>query len=245
VAPGTPGGGVAARSLVYWLRDSRYLVNVAAVPIAAAITIVPLLIAGVPFEYAVLVPVPIAALFFGWLPHNDLAYDSSAVWMHIASGIRGISDRVGRLVPVLLIGVPLLAIAIPLVVAGHGRWALLPAMVGVCASLFLSGLGLSSIASAVAPYAVARPGDSPFQQPQRAGSGGALAQGVVLVGALVLSIPALWWGWRALTVDIQEADTALWGGLGIGVGVLAVGLAAGAVAFTRRSSQLMEFAEST
>lgn len=245
VAPGTPGGGIAARSLVYWLRDSRYIVNVIAVPVAAAVTIVPLLIAGVPFEYAVLVPVPIAALFFGWLPHNDLAYDSSAVWMHIASGVRGISDRVGRLVPVLLIAVPVLAIAIPLVIAGHGRWALLPAMVGVCASLFLSGLGLSSIASAVAPYAVARPGDSPFQQPQRVGSGGAITQGVVLIGALLLSVPALWWAWRALTVDLGEAMTALWGGVGVGVAVLVVGLWAGSFAFTRRTSRLMEFAEST
>ena len=111
------------------------------IPIAAALTTVPLLIAGVPLEIVALVPVPIVALFLGWLPHNDLAYDSTAVWMHIASGVRGVSDRVGRLVPVLLIGMPLLAIAIPVAISVHGRWALLPAMVGVCASLFLSGLG--------------------------------------------------------------------------------------------------------
>src|SRR5690606_21623493 len=29
VAPGTPGGAIAARSLVYWLRDRRYVVNAA------------------------------------------------------------------------------------------------------------------------------------------------------------------------------------------------------------------------
>ncbi|AZS37159.1 hypothetical protein CVS47_01790 [Microbacterium lemovicicum] len=245
VAPGTPGGGVAARSLVYWFRDSRYLVNIVAVPIAAAITMLPLLIAGVPFEYAVLVPVPLAALFFGWLPHNDLAYDSSAVWMHIGSGIRGVSDRIGRLVPVLLVAVPVLAVAVPLTVAGHGRWALLPAMVGVCASLFLSALGLSSISSVVAPYAVARPGDSPFQQPQRVGAGGAVAQGVVFLGAIVLSAPALWWGWLALTGDYSQTTAALWSGLAIGVVVFAVGISIGASVFTRRSSRLMEFAEST
>lgn len=245
VAPGTPGGGVAARSLVYWMRDGRYLVNVLAVPVAAAITLLPLLVAGVPFEYAVLVPVPIAALFFGWLPHNDLAYDSSAVWMHIASGVRGVSDRVGRLVPVLLISVPILAIAIPLVIAGHGRWALAPALVGVCTSLLLCGLGLSSIASAVAPYAVSRPGDSPFQQPQRVGSTAALSQGVVLLGALVLSAPSLWLGWVALTADIDAASAALWTGVVTGIVVLIGGIGIGSAAFTRRSSRLMEFAEAT
>ncbi len=63
VTPGTPAGVIAARSLVYWLRDRRYLVNVVVVPIAAVLTVVPLLIAGVPVEYAALVPVPIMALF--------------------------------------------------------------------------------------------------------------------------------------------------------------------------------------
>ena len=46
VAPGTPSGAVAARSLMYWLRDWRYLANLVIIPIAAGLTIVPLLIAG-------------------------------------------------------------------------------------------------------------------------------------------------------------------------------------------------------
>ncbi|MEV8368812.1 hypothetical protein [Microbacterium sp. NPDC064584] len=244
VAPGTPGGAVAARSLVYWLRDRRYVVNVLIIPIAGAITTVPLLIAGVPPQIVALVPVPIIALFLGWLPHNDLAYDSTAVWMHIASGLRGVSDRAGRLVPVLVIGIPLLAILIPVAISLHGRWALLPAMVGVCASLFLCGLGLSSISSVLAPYAASRPGDSPFQQPPRAGSASAIAQALVMVGAIVLSAPALWFAWLALTADIEDSSTALWVGLGGGLVVLAVGVAIGAAIFERRGGRLMEFAES-
>lgn len=245
VAPGTPAGGVAARSLIYWLRDRRYIVNIIVVPIAAVLTMVPLLVVGVPMSYVALLPVPIAALFFGWLPHNDLAYDSTAVWMHISSGVKGVSDRVGRLVPILVVAVPVLAVAIPVAVLLHGRWAVLPAMVGVCAALFLSGLGLSSISSVVAPYAVARPGDSPFQQPQRVGAGGAVTQGLVLLGAILFSTPVLWWGWRALTVDVEEAMTALWGGLAIGAAVLLIGVAIGSLAFRRRGARLMEFAEST
>ncbi|MFE7845224.1 hypothetical protein ACFUTX_08540 [Microbacterium sp. NPDC057407] len=245
VAPGTAGGAVAARSLVYWFRDRRYIVNVLVIPVAAAITVVPLVVAGVPLELAILVPVPFAALLLGWLPHNDLAYDSTAVWMHIASGMRGVSDRMGRLVPVLLVGIPLLAVAVPVAISIHGRWALLPAMVGVCAALFFAGLGLSSVSSVVAPYPVSRPGESPFQQPERTTSTGALSQGLVMLGAVLASAPALWYGWIALTRDVDAAIPALWAGMAAGLGVLLIGLAAGSVLFSRRGGRLMEFAEST
>lgn len=245
ITPGTPGGAVAARSLMYWLRDRRYLVNIIVIPIAAALITVPLLVAGVPPTIVALVPVPVIALFLGWLPHNDLAYDSTAVWMHIASGVRGASDRIGRLIPVLLIGVPFLAVLIPVAVMLHGRWAILPAMVGVCASLLLTGLGLSSISSVVSPYAVSRPGESPFQQPQRVGSSGAISQALVMLGAIVLSAPVLWWSWQAATGDLDAAAMALWGGLGIGVVVLVAGIVIGSAVFERRGGRLMEFAEST
>ncbi|GAB3602228.1 hypothetical protein [Microbacterium aureliae] len=245
VAPGTPGGAIAARSLLYWFQDRRYIANVLVIPVAAAVTMVPLLIAGVPLELVVLVPVPFAALFLGWLPHNDLAYDSTAVWMHIAGGVRGISDRLGRLVPVILIGVPLLAVAIPVAISLHGRWALLPALAGVCTALFFAGLGLSSISSALAPYAVSRPGESPFQQPQRTGSSGGIAQALVLAGAIATAAPAIWLSWRAVTVDIAAAEDALWAGVVAGAGVLVAGLAVGSLVFERRGGRLMEFAEST
>lgn len=245
VAPGTPGGAVAARSLVYWLRDRRYLVNILVVPVAAALTVVPLLVAGVPLEIAALVPVPVMALFFGWMPHNDVAYDSTAVWMHLASGVRGAADRVGRLVPIVLIGVPVLAVGVSVATAIHGRWAILPALVGVCASLFLAGLGLSSIASAAAPYAVSHPGDSPFQQPQRTGAGGAISQALVLVGALALSTPSLWWAWLTVSGDLTYALPALWAGLGGGAVVLVIGVVIGSAVFERRGDRIMEFAEAS
>lgn len=242
VTPSTPGGAVAARSLIYWTRDARYIVNVVIVPVAAAIIVVPLLVVGVPLEYVALIPAPLMALFLGWLPHNDLAYDSTALWMHIASAARGAADRAGRLVPILLFGIPALAVAVPLLVSLHGRWAILPAMAGVCVSLFLCGLGLSSLASVIRPYPVSRPGDSPFQQPQR--TSGGVTQAVVLIGAVLLSAPVLWWGWLTLGGDLEAAWTALWGGVGIGLVVLLAGIFGGGAVFDRSGGRLMEFAES-
>lgn len=245
VAPGTPAGAIAARSIVYWFSDSRYLANIAIIPVAGLLPIIPLLIAGVPAPVTALFPVPIMALFFGWLAHNDVAYDATAVWTHIVTGVSGIADRIGRIVPVLLIGIPVLAVAIPVSIAFYDRWALLPAMVGVAAALFLAALGLSSIASAAVPYAVPRPGDGPFQQPQRSGSAGVWSQAIVMAGALILSAPTLWWGWLALTDDIAYAETAQWIGLGTGLGVLVLGIFIGGFVFSRRESRIMEFASTT
>jgi len=242
VMPGTAGGAIAARSLLYWFHDPRYLVNVLVVPVAAVITIVPLLVVGVPLETVVLIPAPLMAVFFGWLVHNDLAYDSTGIWMHVAADVRGVADRLGRLVPVLLIAVPLLALAVPVTIWLHGRWAMLPALVGICAGLFLCGLGLSSMSSVIAPYPVSRPGDGPFQQPQR--TRGSVAQGVVLFGAVTLSGPALWWGWLALTVDPAHAWEAFWFGTGAGIVTLVLGVLIGGAVFRRRGSRIMEFAES-
>lgn len=243
VMPSTAGGAIAARSLSYWFRDSRYLANLVIVPVMALVAMVPLLVVGVPLSIVVLVPAPLMALFFGWLAHNDLAYDSTALWMHVASAVRGVADRAGRLVPVLLVSLAVLAVAVPIAVGVHGRWALLPALSGLCASLLLCGLGLSSIASAAAPYPASRPGDGPFQQPQR--TGGGLAQGLVLLGAVLLSVPALWWAWLSVSHSTQWAWTALWGGVGIGGGVLLIGIVLGGWIFRRRGARLMEFVEST
>jgi len=133
----------------------------------------------------------------------------------------------------------------PLAIVAHGRWAIFPAMVGVCAALFLGGLGLSSVSSVVAPYAVSRPGDSPFQQPQRTGSGGVIAQGLVMLGAVLTALPAGWLTWQAIDGTAIDAMFALWVGAGAGALVLILGIVVGAVVYERRATRLMEFAEAT
>ncbi|KHK97388.1 hypothetical protein LK09_11435 [Microbacterium mangrovi] len=244
VAPSTPGGAIAARSLVYWRRDSRYLMSLVAVPVAAVLCVIPLLVANVPFADAVLLPVPVIALFLGWMPHNDVAYDATAVWIHFAADVRGFSDRIGRLVPVLLIGLPALGVLIPVAMVLHGHWSTLPMMIGLCAALYLSGLGLSSISSALAPYPVTLPGDSPLRQPERVGVAAVVSPALVLLGALACAVPVLAWSWAAWQGDAVAADYALWGGIGIGLAVLVGGVAGGSAVFERRRSRLMEFAES-
>ncbi len=243
VLPSNAFGAIAARSLVYWLRDRRYIVNFVIVPIAGVLTVFPLLIAGVPLYIAALVPVPVMALFFGWLPHNDVAYDSTAFWTHVASGVRGLSDRFGRMIPVALVAIPVLAISIPLTLALIESWYLLLPMVGITASLFLSGLGLSSISSVVSPYAVSRPGDSPFQQPQRSASRGTFGSAAAFLGAVVVSIPALYLFIMTVIADGVYNATAFWVGLGTGIVVLTLAAFIGGRIYDRGGERLMEFVE--
>ncbi|WP_193596461.1 hypothetical protein [Microbacterium sp. YJN-G] len=243
--PGNAFGAIGARSLVYWLRDRRYIVNIIVVPIAGVLTVFPLMVAGVPLWIAALVPVPLMALFFGWLPHNDVAYDSTALWIHIASGVRGLPDRLGRLIPVLLVSIPVLAVAVSVTLAYIGRWDLLLPLIGVAAALLLTGLGMSSIASVVAPYAVSRPGDSPFQQPQRSSAHGSFGAAGTFLGALLFSAPTLWLFGLTMVEGDQHAPAAFWTGAITGTLVLFGGAAIGAAIFERSGERLMEFVETT
>jgi ABC-2 type transport system permease protein len=241
--PSNAFGAIASRSLVYWLRDRRYIMNIIVVPVAGVLTVLPLIVAGVPLEVAALVPVPVMALFFGWLPHNDVAYDSTALWTHVASGVRGLPDRLGRLVPVLLVAIPVLAIAVPLSLLMVGDWSLLLPLGGVAASLLFSALGISSIVSVVAPYAVSRPGDSPFQQPQRPASRGIYGPAAAFLGAIVFSVPTIWLFAATIISGSAYAPATFWVGLFIGLAVLAAGAVIGGRIFERSGERLMEFVE--
>jgi ABC-2 type transport system permease protein len=239
--PATPLGAVAARSLSYWGRDPRYRVSLAAVPVVPLIAVAALLVAGVPPLIIMWIPVPLICLFLGWLMHNDLANDSSAFWTHLSASTRGTDDRLGRLVPALFVGIPLIALGSVVSVAVVDSWESLPGLIGLSTCLLLAALGVSSVTSAAFPYPTAHPGDSAFAQPQNTGNGGSVAQAFSLIVAIVVSLPVIgaielaslqasWWSW-----------VALGGGVLIGVGVLAAGVAIGGRIVDRRGPELLAF----
>jgi ABC-2 type transport system permease protein len=117
-------------------------------------------------------------------------------------------------------------------------------MIGTCAALYLSGLGLSSISSALAPYPVTLPGDSPLRQPERVGVAAVISPALVLLGAISCAVPVLVCAWAVWQGDAIAADFGLWSGIGIGLVVLIGGVLGGSAVFERRRSRLMEFAES-
>lgn len=237
--PGTPAGAIAARSLTYWSRDSRYTAALAVVPLVPIAMIAALLVAGMPLQSLALLPVPVMCLFLAFSAHNDVAFDNTAIWLHLASSTRGIDDRWGRITPALGIGALLATVGSVISVAFYGDWAVLPALIGVSASILLIGLGLSSVVSARFPYPATRPGDSPSQQPQAGGNSAGLIQGLSFVGTLALSVPAIGAAVLGFLVDPAWHFAALALGLGIGVAALLGGVRAGAAVYDRRTSELL------
>ena len=241
--PSSPVGAIAARSITYWIRDARYHTALLAVPVAPLLFVIALAVAGVPGSVLALVPVPVMCLFLAWSAHNDVAYDHSALWLHVASNTPGWADRFGRLVPALLIGILLVLIGSPISALVSGDISVLPSLIGVSSSLLFAGLGLSSVISAAFPYPSVRPGDSPFAQPQASGTGAGLIQSVAFFAAIVLSLPAL----LLAALGLLNPDVRGWPlaallvGVGLGLVLFTLGVVWGGRIFTRRAPELLAF----
>jgi ABC-2 type transport system permease protein len=239
----TPLGAVAARALTYWVRDPRYRSSYV-ILLFVPLVVVPLGVAGMPWHWTALVPLPLMAMVAGFLPHNDVSYDNTAVWLHVSSGAPGWTDRLGRLTPLLVVGVPVLVLGAYVSSWLYGDAVAVPLLTGVSLSALLGGLGLSSVVSVAMPYPTVRPGDHPFQQPQAAGSTAVASQVLMVVGILLCMVPAGWYAVRTF-LDGHDADAlvSLWLGIGVGVVVLVLGVLSGGLLFDRRGPDLLAAAQ--
>lgn len=241
--PSSPLGAVAARSFTYWARDPRYRVALTVLPIVPIVTLLAMWIAGIPFATAVLVPLPLVVLLLGWgTLHNDVAYDSTALWSHLVAQTRGVHDRLGRALPVLAMGVPVVLVGTALTTWLHGDPLVAPAVLGASSAILLGGVGVSSLVSARSPYPATHPGDAPFQQPQVPGaSGGGIQAGSILLILLISSPAIAALVFVALGLPGPWTWVALGTGLGAGLLVLVVGIRVGGALFDRRAPELLEF----
>ena len=182
----------------------------------------------------------VCAYLLGWGQHNDVGYDSTAFWLHVASGVDGTSDRVGRLFPSMALG----AVLVPgYALAGSalgGRWDLLPATLGVGLALLLSGFAVASVTSAVKQYPVPGPGESPFATPPGGAGITLLVQAVVGMSVLVLALPALGLGALAWFGHSWAAWGALALGPTLGAVVMVLGVRLGARLFEKRGPELLQ-----
>jgi len=239
VVPATPSGVIAARSLLYWTSDSRYRMVLLGLPLAPVVMMLAFGLAGAPLPPLWLLPLPVLALLLGWFSHNDVAYDHSAIWLHVAAPVRGTADRWGRVVPPLLIGVPTTLALAPLFAMWSGVDDVLPALIGTSLGLLLTGLGVSSVSSAIGAYPAARPGAGPFDQPPSLEARAGWSQSLSLVAIVALMSPALVflsWGFGDATWFAVAGIT----GAVTGAITLPAGIAIGGRAFRRTSPDLLD-----
>ena len=239
----SPAAAVAARCLRYWRADPRYLVqaiSLVVMPVLLAVMIAmgrtSIVDAGETASLApgrapaVLLAAPVlAALLSGWGLHNDLAFDSTALWTQVSASVRGRDDRLGRIVAAALWQTPVIAVLALGGGAWTGLWRALPAVGGLSAALYGCALAWSSLTGVLLPYEVNAPGDSPMKSRtsgtaliaalvQMVGMGViGLAAAPVIAGFAVMALAGAWgWGWPFLAAGVLWGAGAAWAGIAVG-----------------------------
>jgi ABC-2 type transport system permease protein len=219
-----PALAVRTRSLRYWSTDPRYLASLVGVltfPVLFFALVMPAF--GLDGRWAFIAPVLLAASI-GWGRHNDVAYDSTAVWLDITAGSVGGDVMRGRMAAILVWAVPSVVIAALGTLAWTRLWELAPAVIGGCLGVLGLTLGISSLTSVLLPYRAPAPGENPFGA--EVGSVGAslLAQVVSSVGTM-LALPLVTlpfvlalgvhpgWGWVSLVTGLALGPIALLAGV--------------------------------
>ncbi|GAB3807270.1 hypothetical protein GCM10028798_31480 [Humibacter antri] len=228
--PATPAGAIAARCLLYWFRDPRYVRQLVIIPV------MPILFwfysSLTHFHALLLWSGPMVAFLLGVSLIADVSYDSTAFVLHVSKGVPGRADRWGRASAVLAFGLPA-AVAVTLVTAGISQeWMFVPGLLGLVFGLLLGGLAVCSVTSAVLVYPAPAPGDNPFKT--RPGANTALlgstfltwgvlavitAPEIVLLVVTVVTGQPLW-GWIALVLGAVLGPISLGVGVRVGGGIL-------------------------
>jgi ABC-2 type transport system permease protein len=232
--PATPLGAVTARCLTYWARDPRYALAVAIVPVLAIVFYV-----VNPGGGLVLLIGPIAGYLMGWGISADVAYDGTAFWTHVAAPLRGVADRLGRVIAAGAIAVP----AVVVLAVGSAlltdNGALVPALLGVSFGVLLTSLGGSSIVSALVVYPVQMPGENPFQSRQGASMFAVVSQLVGWLAVMALCLPEIVLAVLALRGSAEAGWAALVVGVVLGSTLLTLGVRIGGRTLDRTGTDLL------
>jgi len=231
-------GATLARALMYWLHDPRYLRNLAMAPLLpVAFAFAGGGIEGGPFLFSAVISAAILSL----VPYGDVSYDGTAFAGVLATGIRGRSDRAGRMLAAAIVGVPLIT-GIAVVTAGiAGRWDALPAVLGAALGVLLIGHGLCAVTSAVLIFPVPESGDNMFKRVPGSQVLSGFAFFGLLLATVILALPGLVTAIVALVrPDPALGWVALAIGLVVGAAVFVGGVFVGGHVFDRNAPVLMQ-----
>jgi ABC-2 type transport system permease protein len=230
VFPTTPTGATAARSLIYWFRDSRLTRQLILIPVLPALMLMWWLLFDI--DAIAVLAGPVVATLLPLSVFAGLSYDGTAFAAVLAAGVRGLHDRLGRALALLIIAAPATLVVQLSVAVVIGRISDLPAMLALTFGTLLVSVGVVSVSSARIVVPVGRAGRNPFAaQPGAAtvsvvgsyavtGATGVLTLPVsaLAIAALVTGVPAL--GWVSLLVAIALGGGVAAAGVVIGGRVL-------------------------
>lgn len=234
-----PRTAVASRALRYWFTDPRYLsglVSVCVFPVLFFLLMNPTL--GSPTWLLAIVPALVAGTV-GWGRHNDVAYDSTALWLDVTAGRWGRAIMGGRIQATLTWAVPLVLVAALASIAVSGRVDLAPGIVGAALGVLGTSLGVSAVTAVALPYRAPAPGENPFASEVGSIGAGLFAQFVSSIVAWAVAVPVtlplvaavMWdarWGWLGLVL-----------GTATGLLVLRAGVVWSGSLYNQRSGRLV------
>lgn len=235
VLPANPTGAIAARTLRYFRRDPRQVVNIVMLLLLPAIFIGLSLMNGLQAESVGFAPVitlipSINALLAGTIVQMAIAYDNDAIAAHILNGVSGAADRAGRLLGFGIIAIP---VTIALCVATcliAGRWDLLPGSIGSALGLTTISAGAGAWVGSFLPGRAPAPEANPFGRGSSGGVQSLLA--MIIIGPITLALGApafgfaiagIWnpvFGWVSLACALAFGALAVWGGTALGGRIL-------------------------
>jgi ABC-2 type transport system permease protein len=234
--PPTPTGAVAARCLTYWMRDSRYAISVAIVPLMPVVLWFTFRNGG-----AMLALGPLIAYMMGWTISADIAYDSTSFWMHVAAPIGGRTDRTGRVWATGSLGLPVVLVMTVVSLALTGRWDATVPILGLALGVLTSALGVASVVSARVVYQVPKAGESPFTSKQGGSTASLVSQAVGGFVLMALVLPEAVLGIVAIANGSALLGVlALVVGVGLGGTLLVLGVRLGGDLYDRRAPELLQ-----
>jgi ABC-2 type transport system permease protein len=231
----SPTASIAARRVRAWYRDSRLVGIALRTFVLPVFFVVQAVFTGTPGLAGV--GLVTLAVFAGLTLMNDLAFDGPAWWLHVAVGVRGWEDRLGRAIASTVVFGPVVVLTFVVsvvlgVISNPVSW------LTVVVVSFFASLGLAVGVGAVLPGTAPRTGGNPFAATSGGAAQGCLTAIVSFVGPMLLTIPAV-----VLAIVASGSQAGRWVGLAVGVvyglGLLALGVALGGARIDRRAPELL------
>ncbi len=231
----SPTATIAARRVRAWYRDSRLVGIALRTGVLPVFFVVQALLTDTPGLAGI--GLVTLAVFAGLTLMNDLAFDGPAWWLHVAVGVRGWEDRLGRAIASTVVFGPVVVVtyaaSVALGVIGHPvSW------LTVVVASFLASLGLAVGVGAVLPGTAPRTGGNPFAATSGGAAQGCLTAIVSFVGPMVLTLPV---GVGVLLTS--GSTTGRWVVLALGTsygfGLLTLGVVLGGERLDRRGPEML------
>lgn len=231
----SPTATIAARRVRAWYRDSRLVGIALRTAVLPVFFVVQAVLTDTPGLGGV--GVVTLAVFAGLTLMNDLAFDGPAWWLHVAVGVRGWEDRLGRAIASTIVFGPVVVLTYAVSVALGVIGRPVPWLSIVVVS-FLASLGLAVAVGAVLPGTAPRTGGNPFAATSGGAAQGCLTAIVSFVGPIVLTLPV-----AVAALLTAGSTTGRWVTLGLatayGLGLLALGVALGGRRLDRKSPEVL------